>query len=177
MPTISIFVTCGARCASERLRCAVCSGIAVSWKELPDPLIERHGLQRHARTRGEGEREYHFLFRDKQPLLPVWCERQLQVLPWGNQQRRNGLPLSGICRQEDLEAGTWANHQPEAVEIPAVCALERGVWYQVREGLRGVLVHDRNGTPRVYVLTQPATHYYRIMTRSERMPVLIGQVL
>ena len=29
--------------------------------------------------------------------------------------------------------------------------------------------------PHVYMLTQPASHYYQIMTRHDRMPVLLGQ--
>jgi hypothetical protein len=28
---------------------------------------------------------------------------------------------------------------------------------------------------RVYMLTEPASHYYQIMTRNDRMPVLIGE--
>jgi hypothetical protein len=35
-----------------------------------------------------------------------------------------------------------------------------------------LLVKDE---PAVYVLCEPATRYYRVMTRSERMPVLIGE--
>jgi hypothetical protein len=63
----------------------------------------------------------------------------------------------------------------QPVDIPATLALERGVWFAVREGVRGVLVRDERGVERAYMVCEPATHYYRIMTRSDRMPVLIGE--
>jgi hypothetical protein len=53
--------------------------------------------------------------------------------------------------------------------------LERGVWFLIPEGIRGVLVRDERGRPHVYMLTQPASHYYQIMTRNPRMPVLLGE--
>jgi hypothetical protein len=42
-------------------------------------------------------------------------------------------------------------------------------------GVRGPLMRDEKGEPAVCVLCDPATHYYRVMTRSERMPVFIGE--
>ena len=53
--------------------------------------------------------------------------------------------------------------------------LDRGVWFRVREGVRGVVVRDESGGPVVYVLCEPATHYYQVMTRSEWMPALVGE--
>jgi hypothetical protein len=38
--------------------------------------------------------------------------------------------------------------------------------------MRGILVQDH-----VYMLTEPASHYYEVMTRHDRMPVLIDQVI
>jgi hypothetical protein len=52
------------------------------------------------------------------------------------------------------------------VDIPCCFLLDGTIWLQVREGVRGVLLHDRD-RPHVYVLLEPATHYYRTMTRSE----------
>ena len=85
------------------------------------------------------------------------------------------LPAGGWLRQADLEKGLWAELRPEPVDVPACFGLDRGVWYQVREGVRGVLVYDAAGVPHVYVLTEPATHYYRTMTHSAWAPVLIGE--
>jgi hypothetical protein len=61
------------------------------------------------------------------------------------------------------------------VDIPASVGYESGVWFAVREGIRGVLVHDERGIPIVYMVCVPASHYYHVMTRSRRMPVLIGE--
>jgi hypothetical protein len=42
-------------------------------------------------------------------------------------------------------------------------------------GIRGFLVQDEAGLDVVYMLCEPASHYFRVMTRSDRMPVLIGE--
>jgi hypothetical protein len=59
--------------------------------------------------------------------------------------------------------------------LRAALALDGGVWYAVRQGLRGVLVPDERGEARVYVVCEPSSHYYAVMTRSAWMPVLIGE--
>jgi len=38
-----------------------------------------------------------------------------------------------------------------------------------------LVVPDQNGGERVYVICEPASHYYGVMTRSAWMPVLIGE--
>ena len=51
-----------------------------------------------------------------------------------------------------------------------------GVWFRVRQGVRGVVVRDEGGRPVVYVLVEEASHYYAVMTRERAwMPALIGQ--
>lgn len=74
-----------------------------------------------------------------------------------------------------MEAGGWSRWEAEPVVIPATMGLEGGVWYAIRQGVRGVLVRDEQGKPVAYVVCEPASHYYRVMTKSERMPVLIGE--
>lgn len=53
--------------------------------------------------------------------------------------------------------------------------LERGVWFSVREGMRGLLVPDERGCAVAYMICESASHYYHVMTRSSRMPVLIEE--
>jgi hypothetical protein len=60
-------------------------------------------------------------------------------------------------------------------EPPAALGYDGGVWYAIREGVRGVLVQDERREARVYVVCEPASHYYQVMTRSAWMPVLIGE--
>ncbi|VTR98864.1 Uncharacterized protein OS=Isosphaera pallida (strain ATCC 43644 / DSM 9630 / IS1B) GN=Isop_1313 PE=4 SV=1 [Gemmata massiliana] len=48
---------------------------------------------------------------------------------------------------------------------------------KIKQGMRGLLVHDRKGAPVVFLICQPATRYYRVMTRSEWMTALVGEVI
>jgi hypothetical protein len=52
-----------------------------------------------------------------------------------------------------------------------------GVWFRVRQGMKGLLVRDRRGNPVVFMEAEPSTRYYRVMTRAEWMPVLISEVI
>jgi hypothetical protein len=61
------------------------------------------------------------------------------------------------------------------VDVPASLLLESGVWYAVWQGARGLLVRDEREEARVYVICEPASHYYAVMVRSAWMPVLIGE--
>ncbi len=61
------------------------------------------------------------------------------------------------------------------MDIPATLGFERGVWFRVRQGIRGLLVPDEQGVAVAYMVCEPASHYYRVMTRSDRMPVLIEE--
>jgi hypothetical protein len=108
-------------------------------------------------------------------VLPVIHAGQLIICDWGNHNRASKLPRTGWCSLESLESGKWRWLAPEAVEIPAQFGLDQGVWFQIVQGIRGVLVNDPRERPHVYMLTKPATHYYEIMTHSDRMPDLIEQ--
>jgi hypothetical protein len=43
--------------------------------------------------------------------------------------------------------------------------------------VRGVAVRDERGEVVVYVLVEPATHYYQVMTRSPWMASLVGELI
>jgi hypothetical protein len=38
-------------------------------------------------------------------------------------------------------------------------------------------VRDNRGEAVVYVLVEPSTHYYKVMTRSPWMPSLVGELI
>jgi hypothetical protein len=150
-------------------------GVALALSELPTELIEAHGLERRIHERG-GEPEVQFLHRDRERLLPVWLEGRLHVLPWGSRRGESRLlPATGWTWQATVEEGKWAELGAEPVVVPASMGLDRGVWYRIREGLRGLVVTDENGLTRVYVVCEPASHYYQVMTRSPWMPCLVGE--
>jgi hypothetical protein len=155
----------------------MCTGISLASCELPEQLVTQHKLSDRIVRRSVGaDLEIHFLYRHRQPLIPAWFENQLQIFPWGNRDNANSrLPRTGWCQLESLEAGHWNWLTPESVEIPATFGREKGIWYQVREGMRGILVRDEQNHPHIYMLTTPASHYYEVMTRNKRMPVLVGE--
>jgi hypothetical protein len=151
------------------------SGIALACGDLPLELIERHGLGRRLHDRG-GERELRFLFADAERLLPVWHEGRLLLARWGNHRGESRfLPCTGRTWHTTVASGAWADRAPAEVIIPATLGLDRGVWFGIRQGVRGLLVADEKGLLRVYPLVEPASHYYAVMTRSDWMPVLIDE--
>ena len=75
-----------------------------------------------------------------------------------------------------MEGGGWNDLGATEVVIPATAGLEGGIWFRIRQGVRGVLVRDERGRDVVYVVCEPAHHDYGVMTKSRRMPVLVGEV-
>ncbi len=123
-----------------------------------------------------GEREIRFLFRDRRPRLPIWRDGRIQVVRWGNARGESRfLPRTGWTWLSTIQEGYWRNLGPIPVDIPATLGLERGVWFRIRQGVRGLLVPDERGNAVVYMICEPASHYYQVMTRSNRMPVLIEE--
>lgn len=150
-------------------------GISLSFHSLPDSLRKAiPDLEDRTHRRNEkANPEVWFLLRDRLPILPVWWEGQLRLVTWG----RAGPNQSRIwqCPRADWEAGKWSQWEPDPVQIPADFGRDSGVWFDVREGLEGIVLPGKTG-PEVYVLTQPASHYYEVMcSHSECMPCLVGQ--
>lgn len=149
--------------------------IALPTGELPDEVVA--ALHARVYTRG-GQKEVRFDWRAVPAVLPVWWNGALQIVRWGNRDRaERRLPPTGWTWRETVEKGRWAGVEPEPVEIPANYVLTNGVWFRVREGLRGLLVRTPAGVPVVFVVCEPATRYYRVMTRAEWMPSLLGEVI
>lgn len=151
-------------------------GISLSWRSLPQALIDQHALGDRIIVRSEeADREIRFLYRDVRPLLPVWVGNELNIISWGQPRHKSKLPRARAVAQEALQTGVWQDVHPEPVDIPANFGWDKGVWYRITEGVRGILVKDELGNQIVYVLTEPASHYYQVMTRNKRMPVLCGE--
>lgn len=152
------------------------AGTALALCELPVELMAGHGLARRVFDRG-GEREVQFLFADAERLLPVWRNGRLEVLRWGNRRGESlCLPCTAWTQMDTVQAGGWGERGVESVVIPATMGLDKGVWYRIRQGIHGLVVFDEHSCPRVYVICEPASHYYQVMTRGSRwMPALIDE--
>ena len=144
----------------------MCWGITISCRDFPESLIEESRLQDRIVIRAEkAEREIQFLYRASPSVIPAWVNGELGIYDWGNLDGKDSrLPKTGWCRRETLEKGRWAWLQPESVMIPAALGKENGRWFQIYEGIRGILVRDSRNRPHVYMLTEDASHYYHIMT-------------
>ena len=128
-----------------------------------------------AHERGGGK-ELRFHFAAAEPLLPVWHEGQLRIVRWGCRRGESrALPVGGLTKQATVESGYWSACGAEPVAIPASLGYDGGVWYAIRQGVCAVVVGDEQGAARAYLICEPATHYYAVMTRSAWMPVLIGE--
>lgn len=152
----------------------MCDIVAILKSELPDQMIERRGLAPLLHSRGEGSEEVWFAEKNRRSFLPVWHDGQLTIYPWGSKYRTDKVPLGGKCRQTELEAGSWEWLRPEPISIVATFGCCNGFWFDVPEGIRGVLIRDARNRPRVYMLVTTSTHYFRTMTRSPLEPVFIG---
>jgi hypothetical protein len=151
------------------------TAVALPRSALPLRLIDHHRLDPLTHERG-GEKELQFHFAANVPLLPVRHEGQLRIVRWGCRRGESRvLPVGGWTRSTRVESGYWSECGAEAADVPASLALDGGVWYAIRQGVRGVLVRDESGAERAYLICEPASHYYAVMTRSAWMPVLIGE--
>lgn len=109
---------------------------------------------------------------------PRLVGRQVPNHQMGNKDRaEHELPPTGWTWQEKIEDGWWSALAAEPVAIPASFGLMNGVWFKVKQGMQGLLVHDREEHPVVFMVCQPSTRYYQVMTRAKWMPALIDEVI
>lgn len=153
----------------------MCDGISLNMEDLPLELIRRFALENRIVRRSEtATPEIRFLHRAKPRRLPAWFHSRLEILTWGNADGRIlELPRTSWIERERLEVGDW-KIPLEKVVIPAALGFDRGIWYQIKEGIVG-LVASRGTDRALFMLTEEASHYYRTMTRNDRMPVFIGE--
>lgn len=153
-------------------------GISLSWRLLPQAVIDCHRLHDRKIQRGDkSDPEYRFLYRERGAVLPVWYGEELRICNWGNPARSSPLPRCRVIGHENLHAGEWRELEPELVEIPATFGFDRGIWFRITQGVQGVMVREQDGTPVIYIVTRESTHYYEVMTRNKREPILIGETI
>jgi hypothetical protein len=154
----------------------MCTAIAIISSELPHELKLQSCLSERIHLR-ENREEFQFHWWQIPTILPVRWDGKLELLPWGSKSRGGPLPYGGWIAEEHVKQGLFAGAKPEQVVIPANLGFEKGTWFLIVEGIQGMVIQTRNG-PIVYMLTQPATNYYRNMTeQSPTMPILVNQVI
>lgn len=153
------------------------SGIAMTLRDIPVAMLNLPEVKKRVYGRG-GEEEVRFWYREKDRVLPVIHGGQLRLASWGAPiyMRGSSLPKTGWIWKERLTEGDWSNVETQEVVIPANAGCENGIWYRVREGMQGLLL-ETPSVSIVYMIVDTATHYYRTMTRSNRMPMLLGEVI
>jgi hypothetical protein len=154
----------------------MCTAIALAVPELPIELVRRHRLAERVHAR-EGREEFQFHWWQMPTMLPVRWDGKLELLPWGSKLRRGPLPYGGWIAEEQVAGGLFRGANPEEVVIPANLGFQKGTWFLIVEGIKGVVIETRGG-PVVYMLTEPASNYYRNLTeQSPQMPLFVNQVI
>lgn len=157
----------------------MCVAVAIHRNKLSKQLIHEHGLSdRLINHAPDAEDEAQFHYRHRNPVLPVLWQGRLDIIEWGNRDRTDiRVPKTGWCRHESLFNGKWAEFAPLPVIIPAAYALDDGGWFKITQGIEAVIIHDEMGDPHVYMVTEPASNWYKAIMLNLRMPRLIGQML
>jgi hypothetical protein len=154
----------------------MCTAIALAVSDLPVELVHQHRLAERVYAR-EGREEFQFHWWQTPTFLPVRRDGKLELLPWGSKLRRGPLPYGGWISEEHVMEGIFAGANAAEVVIPANLGFQKGTWFLIIEGIRGVLIATQGG-PVVYMLTMPASNYYRNLTeQSPQMPIFVNQVI
>lgn len=133
-------------------------GISVARREFPELLIRQNRLQsRITRRSAEADEEVVFYETARPRVLPVWKDGQLIVMPWG-----------GWRFVEALRSGEWGG---EEAEVPCTFVCDNGFWFAAHPIKAGIV------RGKVFPLSQPASHYYEVMTRQKRMPLWVGETI
>ena len=136
----------------------MCTGITIAWRDIPTRLIRKHQLDERIIQRSEtADKEILFMQRHRQPLLPVFYQGELRILPWGNRQRHSNAPLAWWCEVATLESGAWSMYHPEPVEILANFGLERGVWFQMAFKAQSFTTSTNNPASTCFCNPRPTT--------------------
>lgn len=154
-------------------------GIALLTNEIPRRIFDEVDLERRVFDRGGNVKEIRFLWDDPDPLLPVIDGGVFRLVRWGSRAERGALPCTGFTWRATVDEGRWSSTgcETQLVKIPATYGVDKGIWYKITEGCHGLLVRHPVEGIAVYLICEPPTRYYRVMTRSERMPWLIDEVI
>ncbi len=157
----------------------MCGGVIFPYRKIfAEVLAGSYSTEELAQFERAGQVRSLFWQRGE-PLLPVQTDLEgndegLALVCWGNRDKAAPFPQTGWARIDSITAGKWSYLRPKPVLIPVSYGVEKGRWFPIEQGIRGVLV-QRGGQERVYMLTDNASPDFLQATRHERMPVLQGQ--
>ncbi|QVL32070.1 hypothetical protein KIH39_25075 [Telmatocola sphagniphila] len=149
-------------------------GIALRSSEIPEGFISQYHLGNRLHKSGS-DLEYRFLAKDSRRLLPVRFQGQFQIAMWGNQDTKCFLPRTAWTWKQTLDEGGWNKIGYHPVIIPSSRVLANGIWYPTRQGVRGVIAFDKAQQPHVYVICRTPSRDYRVMTHTDRQPLLVDE--
>lgn len=150
----------------------MCGGIAFKINQISRKDLQRYYSEREI-DKIEQEGEAQSFFWSKKPVLPVEREKKVELVDWGNRDKKNNLPKTGWAKQESINDGKWQYLKPEFVKIPVERGYEKGVWFKPKSKEFQGLVVERDKNKKVYMLTKPATEKYQKLTKHNREPVEI----
>ncbi len=161
----------------------MCGGVIFPFRREHRAMLEQLYSQGEAATMEEVGAVRSVYWGKNEPVLPAIMGEALdgagedsvpKLFLWGNRNKELPLPPTGWARLESIEAGKWSYLRPVPVVIPVTHGVEKGKWFNISHGIRGLLV-ERDGLQRVYMLTRESNPDFLEMTRHARMPVLVGK--
>lgn len=156
----------------------MCGGVLFPYRrEYHDALEEFYTPEQVADFEKSGQVRSLY-WQKSEPVLPVVMpaaeDAGAFILRWGNRDKEAPFPQTGWARIESIEEGKWAYLKPVPVVIPVTFGVEKGKWFSIKQGIKGVVV-QRAGQQRIYMLTDDANPEFLARTGHARMPVLVDQ--
>ncbi len=148
----------------------MCGGIGFLYSDINrEELSYYYTDEEIADFKKDGEvRSY---FWQKHPVLPILYDGGLKLFDWGNRNKNVRLPKTGWARVESVIENKWKYLHPVEVTIPARRGFEKKVWFDIENGIKGLLV-DRDGCEIVYMITEKANEEFMEHILHDRMPYL-----
>ncbi len=148
----------------------MCAGVRFSINGISDTKLKKYFTPKEIdfyKKRGEID----IFFFSKKPFLPVNRGGDIDLVDWGNRDKKIKLPKTGWARQESLQRHKWDYLNPKKVEIPVNEGYEKDIWFKT-DPLQGVEIKKEN-EDRVYMITKPSSPSYKKLTGHDREPVII----
>lgn len=112
-------------------------------------------------------------FWNREPVLPIKdSNNKARLVSWGNRDKNIKLPKTGWAKSESINSGKWDYLKPEEVIIPAIKGYEKGLWFPIGKGIKGIVV-DKDGEQRIYMVTRQSSAEYQALTKHDREPDIL----